>query len=95
MAYNQKTVHINDDDEIARLLEKVEKVDGHAVGLEKGGVTSCLSREDDAVSGTYDPAAVRDAVQAASGTLTPEEGEELKTYIYRARREGSRPANRP
>ncbi len=92
MAYNQKTVHINDDDEIARLLEKVY---GHAVRLEKGGVTYCLSREDDAVSGTYDPAAVRDAVQAASGTLTPEEGEELKTYIYRARREGSRPANRP
>jgi hypothetical protein len=92
MVYNQKTVHINDNDELARLLEEA---DGHPVLLEKGGVTYRLSREDDAVTRAYDPVAVRDAVRAASGTLTSEEGEELKAYLYRARQEGSRPANRP
>ncbi len=92
MAYHGKTIHISDDDELARILKEA---DGHPVRLEKGGVTYSLSREDDAVTGTYDPVAVRDAVQAASGTLTPEEGEQLKTYIYRARQEGSRPAHRP
>lgn len=92
MAYNQKTVRINDDDEIARLLEEA---DAHPVRLENDGVTYRLSREDETVIGTYDPAAVRDAVRAASGTLTSKEGEELKAYLYRARQEGSRPANRP
>jgi hypothetical protein len=92
MAHDVKTIHVTDEGEIARLLKEA---DGRPVRLEKGGVTYRLSREDGSITANYDPAAVRDAVRAASGTLTPEEGEELKAYIYRAREEGSRPANRP
>jgi len=92
MAYNRQTIHVRDDDDIARLLNEA---DSYPVRLEKGGITYSLKREDDSVTGTYDPVAVRDAVRAASSVLTPDEGEELKTYLYRARQEGSRPANRP
>jgi hypothetical protein len=39
----------------------------------------------------YDPEAVREALRAAAGTFTPEEGERLKRDIYRRRAEGSKP----
>jgi hypothetical protein len=39
----------------------------------------------------YDPEAVREALRAAAGTFTPEEGERLKRDVYRWRAEGSKP----
>jgi hypothetical protein len=82
MAHDLKTIHISDDSDIAPILKEA---DGRPVRLEKGGVTYRLSREGVSVAAGYDPAAVRRAVRAAAGTLTPEEGEALKAYIYKAR----------
>jgi hypothetical protein len=92
MAHDLKTIHISDDSDIAPILKQA---DGRPVRLEKGGVTYRLSRQSASVTASYDPAAVRRAVRAAAGSLTPEEGEALKAYIYKAREEGSRPADRP
>lgn len=92
MANEPKTIHIRDDSEIAQLLKAA---DSNPVRLEKGGIAYRLTRDEFGGTARYDPIAVRDAVQAASGMLTPEEGEALKAYIYKARGEGNRPANRP
>ena len=43
----------------------------------------------------YDPQRVRDALRAAAGTLTAEEGERLKELVYRGREEGTRPIDPP
>lgn len=90
MAHEPDTIHITDDSELARLLEHV---DATPLRLEKNGVVYRVTREEDLWAG-YDPEKVRAAVKAAAGTLTLEEGEALKAYIYKAREEGSRPADR-
>jgi hypothetical protein len=87
MAHKPETIRIADDSELAGLLEHV---DSTALRLEKNGVVYRVVREDNAWAG-YDPAKVRAAVRAAAGTLTPEEGEAMNAYIYKAREEGSRP----
>lgn len=46
---------------------------------------------DDELWADYNPEAVREALRAAAGTFTPEEGERLKRDIYRWRAEGSKP----
>lgn len=84
-------IQISEDSEVGHLLSKV---DGAPLRLELNGVVYRVIRED-VERATYDPEKVRAAVRAAQGTLTPEEGEALKAYIYRGREEGSRPANRP
>lgn len=92
MAETVRTIHVSPGSELARLLDEVHDA---PFRLEKDGVTYRLSREEDDIWANHDPEAVREALRTAAGTLTPEEGEELKAYIYRAREEGSRPADRP
>jgi hypothetical protein len=91
MTHHTQTIHLPDDSALARLLERVDEI---PVRFEMNGVVYRVTRDDDPWAG-YDPAAVRAAVKAAAGMLTPDEGEVLKTYVYRAREEGSRPADRP
>ncbi len=43
----------------------------------------------------YDPEKVRQAIEAAAGTITVEEAERMKEYIYAAREAGTRPPDRP
>jgi hypothetical protein len=92
MADTVRTIHVPPESELARLLDEARDA---PLRLEKDGVTYRLSREEDDIWATYDPEAVHEALRTAAGTLTPEEGEELKAYIYRGREEGSRPADRP
>jgi hypothetical protein len=92
VATEPKTIHVTSGGVLARLVEAASKA---PVILEKDGIRYRLSREEDEVWAHYDSEAVLSAIRAASGTLTREEGEELKAYIYRAREEGSRPADRP
>jgi hypothetical protein len=89
MAHDSQIIHLADDSDLARLLEQIETI---PIRLETNGVVYRLTREDDPWAG-YDPEKLRAAVQAASGMLTPEQGEALKTYVYKARKDGSRPAN--
>jgi hypothetical protein len=78
--------------ELARLVDAAKEF---PVILERDGVRYRLTREEDGVWANYDPEAVLSALRAARGSLSRDEGEELKAYIYRARTEGSRPADRP
>lgn len=50
---------------------------------------------DDELWADYDPEAVREALRAAAGTLTEEEGEFLKALIYEGREAGTRRSDRP
>jgi hypothetical protein len=91
MAQQPDTIHIAEDSELAALLEHV---DGASLRLESHGMIYRVTREANATD-SYDPEKVRAAVQAAAGMLTPIQGEALKSYLYRARQEGTRPADRP
>jgi hypothetical protein len=92
MATESKTIHVTDGDELARLIDAANEA---PVILEKDGIRYRLSREDDGSWAAYDPEAILSTLRAFSGTLSREEGERLKASIYRAREEGSRPADRP
>ena len=88
MSNTSKVIHVPEDSELARLLNEVDTT---PLRLEKGGVVYRVSREDEDLWAGYDPEAVRAGMATAAGTLTSEEAERLKAYIYRARQEGSRP----
>jgi len=92
MADTVRTIHVPPESELARLLDEARDA---PLRLEKDGVTYRLSREEDEIWANYDPDAVLAGMRAAAGHLTPEEGEKLKAYIYRAREEGTRPPDRP
>jgi hypothetical protein len=79
----------------SELDELVNAANEASVILEKDGVRYRVTRENDDLWARYDPEAVVAALHAARGTLTPEEGDELKASMYREREEGSRPADRP
>ena len=92
MAHELKTIHVNSDTELSAVLAEASTEPIH---LEKDGVVYRLARERTDIWQDYDPEAVRNALRMYAGTITPEEGEELKRYLRRAREEGSRPADRP
>jgi hypothetical protein len=92
MTTEPKTIQVTAGSELARLVDAATDT---PVILEKDGVRYRLSREPDDVWTSYDARAVRGAIRSAAGTLDAAEGEELKHSIYRAREEGSRPADRP
>jgi hypothetical protein len=87
-----RTIHVSEDSELARALEEVDEI---PLRLEKDGVLYRVSREDEDLWASYDPAAALAGMADAAGALSPEDGERLKAYLYKAREEGSRPANRP
>jgi hypothetical protein len=91
MAHDRQAIHLPDDSELARLLEQTNDT---SVRVEMNGVVYRVTRDDDPWA-RYDPDAVSAAVKASVGLLTPDEGEALKAYVYHAREEGSRPADRP
>lgn len=92
MVASPTTVEIAPGGEVDRLLALAEE---SPVILEHNGVRFRLTRESaDSPSG-YDPERFREALRRYAGTLDPEEGERMKEMIYRAREEGTRPADRP
>ncbi len=91
MAHESDTIHIAHDSDLARLLEHV---DATPLRLEKDGVVYRVVREDAPWPG-YDTAKVRAAVRATAGSWADLDTDALIANLYRAREEGSRPADRP
>lgn len=87
----REIIHIPDDSPMARLLDDASDA---PVQIERHGVMYRLTRDDDPWAG-YDPEVARAGMASAAGTLTPSEASALKAHIYRARDEGTRPADRP
>jgi hypothetical protein len=92
MTQEPKTIHVNADTELASVLSAA---DATPVRLERNGVVYRVSREGEDLWAHYDPEAIAHTLHHFAGTLTPAEGERLKTAIYRAREEGTRPAEGP
>jgi hypothetical protein len=92
MTETSQTIRIEPDSELARALKEANKA---PVLLESNGVRYRVMRVHDDIWAGYDPERLLASVRAAAGTLTPEEGEELKELIYRGREEGTRPPDRP
>jgi hypothetical protein len=64
--------------------------------LEKDGKLYRLARLDrDDIWASYDPKTALDGIDAAAGSWSDIDAEAFKTFIYRAREEGSRPPDRP
>ncbi len=91
MCIEPKRVTVRPESDLAHLLEEAGD---SPVLLEKDGEVFRLERSGDPWA-RYDPEEVRRALRANAGSLSDSEAEELKAYISSARREGSRPADRP
>jgi hypothetical protein len=93
MSRELKTIHVRSDTPLAPLL--VEAADAPLL-LEKGGLfyrlEACASEDEWA---GYDPQRVIAALDATAGTLSAAEADALIAELYRARKEGTRPADRP
>jgi hypothetical protein len=92
MSKTIQIISIEPGSDLARALQDAEMA---SVVLESDGVHYRVLRDADDIWAGYDPELLLATVRAAAGTLTPEEGEELKDLIYRGREEGSRPPDRP
>lgn len=92
MAQEVKTIKVDNDVDLAEVLDVARS---RPVRLEKDGVTYTLTRDEEDMWAGYDPDKVLAAIDAMAGTITPEEGERWKQAVYRARKEGSRSADRP
>lgn len=91
MASAAQTIHVDPDSELGHALAEGTE----PVFLESAGARFRVVRTADDIWSGYDPERLLASVRAAAGTLTPEEGEELKELIYRGREEGMRPPDRP
>ena len=90
-----KTIKVAAYSELGNLVDKARR---HPVLLEKDGavysLTPASSDPDDLWAG-YDPAKVKKAIAETAGSWKDLDTEKLIADIYRARKEGSRLANRP
>lgn len=89
-------ITIDPESELANALATADE---RRVVLESGGIRYTVKRGDPSSNedmwANYDPARLREALHAAAGVITPEEGERIKELIYRGREEGTRPPDRP
>jgi hypothetical protein len=79
----------------SELAEALEVVDEKMIVLVSNGRRYVIKRDPIDPGEGGDAEAFREALRAVAGTLTPEEGEQLKQDIYRWREEGTRPPDRP
>ena len=86
------TITIDPDSELGRALAET---DVSMIVLECNGARFRVTREPDDPWANYDPENVRAGLREVAGMLTPEEGERIKETIYRGRKEGTRPIDRP
>jgi hypothetical protein len=92
MTGKPKKVHVGPETRLAGLLDEAAK---GPLLLERNGQVYRLERWEPAKGwSAYDPVAVIAAIDATAGALTEEEADTLISDLYRARKEGSRPANR-
>ncbi|MCL4459661.1 MAG: hypothetical protein M1136_01915 [Chloroflexi bacterium] len=94
MARELKKIHVTPGSELARLLEQAALA---PLILEKDGERYRLNREEEKedIWAGYDPEKVRKALAQTAGSWADIDTDALIADIYRAREEGSRPANRP
>lgn len=86
------TISIDPDSELGRALNETS---GDPVVLLHGGARFRVSRDVDDPWASYDPERLRAGLRTFAGTLSPEEGERIKTSIYTGREECTRPLERP
>jgi hypothetical protein len=90
MAQNLDTIHVDDDSDLAPLLDRAAQV---PLRLERGGVVYRVVREDDPWAG-YDPEKVMAAIEATAGSWADLDTDAIIDNIYRWREDGSRPVDR-
>lgn len=97
MAKEPKRIEVTPD--VALAIREAER-DGRPVELHASGATyhvvpSSSTGLRSTLWRTYDPEAVRAAVRQFAGTIPTDEADAMIANLYRAREEGSRPADRP
>ncbi len=91
MLREPKTIAVDPDSELAHLLDQATE---RPILLEKNGVRFLLSREENSWPEMSDEEYQR-VLDETIGMLPEEEAEQMLAAIYRAREEGSHPADRP
>ena len=99
MATTRRIYEVEPGSELARALEQTH---GASRVLVHDGVRYRLAPEEPTGDpakpdpwADYDPAKLRAGIEAAAGSITPEEAELWIADIYRWREEGTRPPDRP
>jgi hypothetical protein len=88
-----KRINVHPDSELARLLDEAAAA---PVLLEKDGVVYRLTTDESAdLWADYDPTKVEETLNAVAGSWSDVDADALIATLYRAREEGSRPADRP
>jgi hypothetical protein len=98
MVAAEKTVNVEPGSELARILDEAGD---RSLILVKSGVRYRVAREssiEEAKAGDpwadYDPEKLMEGVLAVAGSITVEEAERMKAFIYAAREAGTRPPDR-
>lgn len=86
------TIELDPESELAQALAGVDK---KPIVLVSDGERFRESRAEQDAAADYDAEAVRAALRAAAGTITPEEGERLKRTIHPWRDEEGRRIDPP
>ncbi len=94
MSAEPYTIDINPESELAAGIETAE-AEKRPIVLDKKGVRYRVIREADDIWAGYDPDAVIAGMDAAAGSISPEEAERLKRIVYEGREAGTRPITRP
>jgi hypothetical protein len=94
MAATTRTIRVTSDTTVDELLADA---DAAPVRLEKGGVVYRLSREksEHDIWANYDPERARRALHDVAGIFREIDVDKWIADIYEARKQGSRPIDRP
>ena len=96
MASGPKTIEVAAGGELSRLLDEAVTT---PLVLVKDGVRYRLAREDwaedEEIWAGYDPELVGQALAETAGSWADLDTDKLIANLYRAREQGSRPADRP
>ncbi|CAN5787859.1 hypothetical protein BH23CHL2_BH23CHL2_36400 [soil metagenome] len=94
------TIHVADSELAGRIAESASE--GHPLRVEAGGKTFILhvsrestDEEDDDIWANYDPDKAREALRRYAGAWADLDVDKMIADLYKAREEGSRPADRP
>jgi hypothetical protein len=94
-----RVIHISDAELAASIRNSAEANEPLRVEAEGATFVLRVAREglstDADIWADYDPEKVREALDRYAGAWADLDAEELKAKLYRAREEGSRPAERP
>ena len=99
MTATVRTIEIAPGSDLARLLDEAEGAplvmirDGRRYRVEPEAPAEQPEARDPWAD--YDPAKLRAGIEAAAGSISPEEAERWIEDIYRWREEGTRPPDRP